>query len=530
MPTASHDTEQIFTAYSRNKPANGKPTSIQDNLSFQDLPLSEGHDAGETENSQTDNSITIEKTGENGSPAPEQFDLNTITEEQANLVYHVFEHGTDDAKLSLAKSYLKSPLDLTKTNKTIWIVVTLFSDILTDDEVNTLIPNEINPLTLSIEGYRVFGIFWMHSSLRQNLINTLPSQIDFTTNNWNAENLLSKIIADGFAQDILNRISNNLELSNINASLSQIVIKLIKSGFAQEIVKRLPERIEYSSLSLGAVWVIVELIEDDEIKNLIISRLVPIMSLGDLQDGLILAKYLMEKEPLGYIAELLLRSPRHALHIESYDSQLPGDYFTTQLAKLRNNTILTGKFGSWEKYRLNKSGSNTDIFVNERDKKIVFRLEGMLPQELKEKREALLKLPEYVTGPIYIEQINEDRSNGPRMNERQRLNREVFSGIALGLLNLDLFPIEVKKSILEQRNYIHLKMQELGILHDHPHDMNFNVRFLVTQQSGQKKVIFEPKEAFELAVQPGNTITPIVTIRDWDKASLRVNKFGKNVV
>lgn len=59
------------------------------------------------------------------------------------------------------------------------------------------------------------------------------------------------------------------------------------------------------------------------------------------------------------------------------------------------------------------------------------------------------------------------------------------------------------------------------VQHGHPHDGNFNLRWLLQDdKGGGKEVIFDPNIALQRAYEEELSITPIVTLRDWDQGFL----------
>lgn len=98
--------------------------------------------------------------------------------------------------------------------------------------------------------------------------------------------------------------------------------------------------------------------------------------------------------------------------------------------------------------------------------------------------------------------------------------REVYAGETIGNFRYYTnIPSELLKDIYAQRDYILIQLLRHGIHHNHPHDWNFNVRWLLKNKDGSINTLaFTAERALDKAQKENLTITPIVTLRDWKLA------------
>ena len=181
--------------------------------------------------------------------------------------------------------------------------------------------------------------------------------------------------------------------------------------------------------------------------------------------------------------------------------------------------------GGWLKVKLAKTGSETYLFFkpsSDGQFKILFFNDGISPESLDTYKKAASVMPEYISAPVYLELQN--KQNNPRILFRRQGYREVYAGPDLTNVGLDTLPKIIKTNIFSQQEYVWLVLRMYDINHRHTHYGNFNVRFLLTDADGNKKLSFDANEAIRLAKENELSLTPIVILRDWDKASLKTDK------
>lgn len=175
----------------------------------------------------------------------------------------------------------------------------------------------------------------------------------------------------------------------------------------------------------------------------------------------------------------------------------------------------------WYKIKLKKTGSATYAYLQltAHEFKVVFKNEGISEERLENYRLAHELIPGYVSSANYPElQSEEVQKEHSTLKSFTYGFREVYAGPDVSFLKMNILPFEVSRSIEWQKKYILLQLSINGIDHGHPHNDNFNVRFLL-EKDGEKQLFFDPNVAIKTAIEQQMTLTPIVTLRDWDQAT-----------
>lgn len=344
--------------------------------------------------------------------------------------------------------------------------------------------------------------------LSKQILDNLPTPIpDSVFNRYSSASIIWELANLGYRDKLVRKISYPITLHTLNAEKSVFLSMFVSSGFGEFLAQRTDWNIELSEIDTGAIEYLVSLIH---------------AGFG---------------EKLGH---LIKKDPRKPLSIEATSEieNIPNNLLDKSIAAMVKKSSLTKKIGEWEVYSFKKNevdindedssslseddvGSKTDIYLNPKTKKIIFRTKKIPTGAIKVYAKVRQAIPEYIPGSYY-----------PELNTRKEYTalrsdgfREVYAGITLFELApyLDLFPQAIREAISEQKNYLLLKLASMGIQHGilHSHRRNFNVRFLLTSEKGHKTLIFNPKEALLRATsQPKVTITPIVNLRDWDQGRM----------
>lgn len=176
--------------------------------------------------------------------------------------------------------------------------------------------------------------------------------------------------------------------------------------------------------------------------------------------------------------------------------------------------------GDWTLSQLQKddltdNDSKLYVFTNSKTKEMFFRGKDIPSGSLEILKDVINNYSDFMPSNYYWEVEDSAKTN---VKFGTSGFREVFEGISLDQLELSSLPEAIKRSIILQRYYIILELYRNGIDHGHPHIRNFNVRFLLEDAMGRKTVDFDPALAIKTARRYGMTLTPIVILRDWDKA------------
>ncbi len=182
----------------------------------------------------------------------------------------------------------------------------------------------------------------------------------------------------------------------------------------------------------------------------------------------------------------------------------------------------------WRRAKIDKTGSTTDVYIKmdaapTLPVQIIFR-NAKIPQESMLALEKAQKfLPGFVSSSVYPEVDATDQElRFPDLAEDLGSFREVYAGITIQKFqDLDPpLPAHFINNVMEQVSYIQLGLSLYGIHHGHAHAGNFNVRFLLTGEDGQQQLLFDPYDALVKADEKSWKLTPIVTLRDWDRAQI----------
>ncbi|HNQ17397.1 MAG TPA: hypothetical protein PKH60_04835, partial [Candidatus Woesebacteria bacterium] len=171
-----------------------------------------------------------------------------------------------------------------------------------------------------------------------------------------------------------------------------------------------------------------------------------------------------------------------------------------------------------------KSKSFVFIRTDGDSEKVILRTSNYGFEELWTYKRACEVLPDFVTCHFYPELADQPTSGvKPKINPVTKGIgfREVFAGASLGEYRHYELPEPIKQSIDQQVKYIRLMLIIHGIVHNHDHLNNFNVRFLLSSpDGGEKSISFDLNAAIQVAVERGWNLAPIVTLRDWDMATI----------
>lgn len=148
------------------------------------------------------------------------------------------------------------------------------------------------------------------------------------------------------------------------------------------------------------------------------------------------------------------------------------------------------------------------------------------PEAITALRKAREVLPAYVSSSDYPE-LDHDlspplgRSTPSQPKSVGRYGyREVFAGETIERLAFyEGIPTEILQDVFAQRDYCLIELLARGIHHNDSTNNNFNVRWLLTNEDGtQKSLSFSLASALARANESNLSITPIVTLRDWEEA------------
>ena len=293
----------------------------------------------------------------------------------------------------------------------------------------------------------------------------------------------------------------NLESISVNAAI--FIYEYVNRN---EILRRLPKSLANTTISEGGGYLLSELIRSG--------------------DGVKKVKKLIQE----YLetAPKFLRKPIHPSELRGISEKV-GPYFfeviddfpivNDSIEKLKNN---------WFKAEVEKGGSKSFVFLRlEPDsEKIIFRSTNYDPKSLDAYRLAVKQLPLYISCQWYQELVEQhDGQILPKINPPQMgLGfREVFAGASFGDYASYNLPGPIKQSICQQIMYIKTQLFRQGIRHNDDHPWNYNLRFLLSSpDDSDKHISFDLNAAIQVAVEKGWYLTPIVTLRDWDKATITV--------
>lgn len=373
---------------------------------------------------------------------------------------------------------------------------------------------------------------------------------------------LYALIMNGQAEAVFQRLPNHLNVTMLSTSTMYLFEALAEKGYGQELLRYLPAILEFNTMSIGMGIFLSSLIKNGYGQE-IIRYLPPTFDLTafDESEGNVMVLEAFADHGYG---ELLFRYFPDDLHLATVSSGGLGflgalarnGYVTQKFEKLLdttkdslrqplnvNNISLTTKVGpylfdliknfpispgsmkkmhhGWYRAELEKDGTTTYVFMNMTGQmpKIVFRNDDIQRDSLKTYQQASSFLPGYVSSPAYPELQGNSKKEAVQPRLRGAGFREVYAGPDLEIIEYPEFPSILKESIVAQKNYILLKLAFHKIRHGHPHDKNFNVRFLFTAGNGKKMVSFDVNYAIQVAKAENFTITPIVTLRDWDQGS-----------
>ncbi len=138
-------------------------------------------------------------------------------------------------------------------------------------------------------------------------------------------------------------------------------------------------------------------------------------------------------------------------------------------------------------------------------------------------------LPDFVSSSFYPElpELDDEKSAHSIFQGKNRRNkigrhgyREVYAGETIGRLGFyQNIPPEIIEDIFAQRTYILIQLLSHGIHHNDSTNYNFNVRWLLKNKDGAIITIaFTLDNALRKAREQNLTLTPIVTLRDWEYA------------
>ncbi|MFA6814465.1 MAG: hypothetical protein WCR60_02880, partial [Patescibacteria group bacterium] len=394
----------------------------------------------------------------------------------------------------------------------------------------------------------------------QEILDRLPASLDFKNLSDGVAYLLQSLVEKGYDQEILDRSPASLDFKNLSQGAEFLLRSLLEKGYGKKILAKLPAQLDLNDLSQGAVCLFRSLLEKGYGKK-ILAKLPAQLDLNDLSDeaGNLLVsllekgygKKIIAKLPaqpdlknLSQGAEFLLRSLTKKPEGEKFVKELlerskgtvrkgiSGDelgFFEGQIAPSLSEIIQTFPIkegsakewrGGWLRAELNKTGSKSYVFFKpdgEESFKIIFFNDEIGDSSLEAYKLATKLIPGFVSAPVYWELLDGE-NQCPEPLLRKNGFREVYAGLSLGSINLNDLPRAIRDSINIQKEITILTLGIYNIHHGHPHDGNFNVRFLLTDENGTKSLLFDLNKAIKMAKENNCLLTPIVTLRDWDRA------------
>lgn len=334
------------------------------------------------------------------------------------------------------------------------------------------------------------------ADVADNLVSPISLASSDITKNYDSLNSLSEL---GYEDLLVQKLPDSIDANQLSVGASEFLKVLIQKGYGDIVESKILDSIPLESIEVGTSK------ENNQTKNLIRDllqaglgekikqKLQPqFQELEQLRTGIRVSSDELPQEPVGQSLEEMITS--FPLNWQEKESKL-----------------------GWSKFKLAKTGVSTAWIKFDPDDlestRIVFSTAGIGEASLDTYRSAIKLMPTGVNRAFYPELAPEGSDLDYFYADGFR---EVFAGPALARLALEKFPKKVAQSIEAQYHFILWTLLFNGIEHGHAHKYNFNVRFLLQDQQGKKTLLFDANEALRRAAQENQTITPIVTLRDWD--------------
>ena len=432
---------------------------------------------------------------------------------------------------------LPPKLDLATIHFSEYTFLSAIVDLKGVSEISRRLPEEIDLVTLSHYGAELL-IDLCNQHQKTTVISRLPKVCNVNEISDAAFHLFSKIDTPRL---VLEPRSNS---KNISTKLSRVFSNLTKSiektdvqpleSISERVDLIVPQIIDFESISVNGARFLLENLSRKKLYH----RLPATLENTDLSQG---AYYLLSQlmgpyfrspmieklisDTLRTIASKLREpippSEMHDIYLKvgPYLHEIINDFpiIPDSIRKLKSG---------WMKAELCKTESKSFVFIHidGDSEKVILRTSNYGFEELWAYKRALEVLPDFVTCHFYPELADQPTSGvKPKLNPLMKGVgfREVFAGASLGEYRHYSLPDPIKKSIDQQVKYIRLMLIIHGIVHNHDHLNNFNVRFLLSSpDGGEKSISFDLNAAIQVAVERGWNLAPIVTLRDWDMATI----------
>lgn len=383
-------------------------------------------------------------------------------------------------------------------------------------------------------------------------------------------NFLNALIDCGYGKKVIDGIKP-FDLSDIDHDSEEMLTKLVKKGFSKEVLNLLPKNIDHQFFRNIAGDLYISLVSNDELfRQNFFENLPESFSLAQAKDlklsGLISAgfsteiisrfsgandlfsefsyEYYKDEEQKDFLTTLArkghtnelqqlfskqiaevessMRQPIDPDQLDIWQKAGPNLYEIIKNFRVNSEESIKKLKNGWFRAKFEKGEGDFGyiyIWLKSKEFKVVFRSQNINEESLDNYQKALTLIPNFVSRKTYPE-LQPSETGKENLQTKTLFSdsfREVYAGITLEDLHLSALPKKIRDSILNQRKFILLKLAINGIDHGHPHDANFNVRFLL-EKDGKKQILFDVNLAIKKAVENKMSITPIVTLRDWDKA------------
>ena len=453
---------------------------------------------------------------------PTQLDLNNLSNESRYFLVILLKKEYDKKILDR----LPAQLDLNHLSYWVRSFLQFFVKNGYSKEIVARLPASLDLNDLSGEAGYLLGLL-IEKGHSKEIIVKLPASLDFKNLSDGVAYLLQSLVEKGYDQEILDRSPASLDFKNLSQGAEFLLRSLLEKGYGKKILAKLPAQLDLNDLSDEAGNLLVSLLEKGYGKK-IIAKLPAQPDLKNLSQGAEFLLRSLTKKPEGekFVKELLERSKG------TVRKGISGDelgFFEGQIAPSLSEIIQTFPIkegsakewrGGWLRAELNKTGSKSYVFFKpdgEESFKIIFFNDEIGDSSLEAYKLATKLIPGFVSAPVYWELLDGE-NQCPEPLLRKNGFREVYAGLSLGSINLNDLPRAIRDSINIQKEITILTLGIYNIHHGHPHDGNFNVRFLLTDENGTKSLLFDLNKAIKMAKENNCLLTPIVTLRDWDRA------------
>ncbi len=356
----------------------------------------------------------------------------------------------------------------------------------------------------------------------------LPIKIEAL--NTTADSLLAYLVEHGLS-GIADNLTSPIDLASSDENKKYDTLNILTDlGYEKTLIDKLPDSIDINMLSIGSEEFLNsliflgygEIVEDKILSSVSLASIEKPRARNLIND---LFKAELGEKIKQKIQPQLPELEKSRQEMTISVNELPDEEVGPSLQQLIVGFPLDWQskeniFG-WSKYQVNKIGTASAAWIkfdpNDLEAtRIIFLTANIEPESLAVYKKAIELMPTGVSRAFYPELT---------ANARNKFYadgfREVFTGPRLSSLDLEKLPEKVTQSIQAQHQFILWTLIFNGIEHGHPHTDNFNVRFLLKDKQGNKKLFFDVNEALKTAVQDNQTITPIVTLRDWDEGKFR---------